>query len=328
MTDCTDQRIQLVHKPDEQRVDVVIDGAEFTAYIYPDTIKKPVLYPLRTATSTVVTRGYPLDPMPKERVDHPHHVGLWFNYGSVNGLDFWNNSDAIAEDKRDQYGTIRHREVAKAEGGCCQGELVVASEWLTPAGDAILREDTTFVFSGNDTTRIIDRIATLTALVDVEFKDDKEGMLGIRVARELEAPDEKPAMRLAADGSGREEPFADTEGVNGLYRSSNGLEGDPVWATRGDWVKLSGKIGDEACSITVLDHPQNPGYPTYWHARGYGLFAANTLGQAAFSDGKEELNFALAAGQSATFKYCIRIDCRDAVSDDDLNAEFERFSQV
>ncbi len=327
MTAPTDYRIQIVQKPNEQRVDVLIDGAEFCAYIYPDFIKKPVLYPLRTADGTVVTRGYPLDPRPRERVDHPHHVGLWFNYGAVNGLDFWNHSDAVPEDQRGRYGTIRHRRVVKAESGNERGELAATSEWMTPEGETLLREDATFVFAGDGTTRVVDRIATLTALVDVTFKDDKEGLLGLRVASELEAPDKNPALRLAADGSGKEEKFAD-EKANGLYRGSNGLEGDAVWASRGDWMKLAGKVAGETCSITVFDHPRNPGYPTYWHARGYGLFAANPLGQAVFSEGKEELNFALPAGASATFRYRIRIDCRRNPSDEELNAEFEQFSRA
>jgi hypothetical protein len=50
------------------------------------------LYPLIADGGITVTRGYPLEPRPGERVDHPHHAGLWFNYGEVNGFDFWNNS--------------------------------------------------------------------------------------------------------------------------------------------------------------------------------------------------------------------------------------------
>src|SRR5258707_5793872 len=87
--------VQLVVKEADRRVDVTIDGKPFTSYIWPTTLKKPVLYPLRTASGTIVTRGYPLEPRPGERDDHPHHAGLWFNYESVNGIDFWNNSDAI-----------------------------------------------------------------------------------------------------------------------------------------------------------------------------------------------------------------------------------------
>ena len=320
------ERVQLVHDERERAVDVIVDGAPFTSYIYPNTLKKPVLYPLRSARGTVVTRGYPMNPRPGERTDHPHHVGLWFNYGNVNGLDFWNHSSAIDPATRGEYGTIRHRAVKDIADGE-EGVLEVAMEWLTPDEAAILREDTTFVFCGTSTTRTVDRLATLTALdVDVSFTDDKEGMLGLRLANELEAPDKKPAPRVGPNGEPQDKPSVFVEGVNGLYRSSEGLEGDPVWGTRGDWVKLSGKMGDETVSIVMIDHPQNPGYPTYWHARGYGLFAANTLGQAAFSDGKDKLDLKLAAGECATFRYRVMIDSRDELSDETINAEFSQFA--
>ena len=87
--------VQVTVKEADRRVDVTVDGQPFTSYVWPTTLKKPVLYPIRTAKGTLVTRGFPLDPRRGERVDHPHHVGLWFNYGDVNGIDFWNNSDAI-----------------------------------------------------------------------------------------------------------------------------------------------------------------------------------------------------------------------------------------
>src|SRR5881397_1923449 len=106
-------RVEVVPHDDQRRVDVTVDGKPFTAYIYPTTLKKPTLYPLRTASGTVVTRGWPLEPRPGERVDHPHHVGLWFTYSDVNGLDFWNNSDAIPAARAPKMGTIVHRAVRR-----------------------------------------------------------------------------------------------------------------------------------------------------------------------------------------------------------------------
>ena len=70
---------------------------------------------------------------------------------------------------------------------------------------------------------------------------------------------------------------------------------------------LYGKKGNDTISIVIMDHPGNPGYPTYWHARNYGLFAANPLGQKVFSEGKENLNFRLRKGQTTTFRYRIVI---------------------
>src|SRR4051812_10655803 len=103
--------VQLAVDEAARRVDVTIDGQPFTSYIWPTTITKPVLYPLRSAAGTVVTRGFPLEPRPGERVDHPHHVGLWLNHGDVNGFDFWNNSDAIPAADAAKYRTIVHRAI-------------------------------------------------------------------------------------------------------------------------------------------------------------------------------------------------------------------------
>ena len=148
----------ITDNPEAGRVDVTVDGKPFTSYIYPDNIMKPVLYPITTASGHFVTRGWPLDPRPGERVDHPHHVGMWFNYGDVNGLDFWNNSESIPEEKKDKYGTIRHRSVNRVESGDERAVLEVTMDWLKPDGKALLREDTRFVFSGTEDTRTIERI--------------------------------------------------------------------------------------------------------------------------------------------------------------------------
>src|SRR6185295_8084215 len=97
-----------------RRVDVAIGGQPFTSYIWPERVKKPVLDPIRSAKGTIVTRGWPLNPRAGERVDHPHHVGLWFNYESVNGIDFWNNSDALKPEDAPKMGTILHRRIVSA----------------------------------------------------------------------------------------------------------------------------------------------------------------------------------------------------------------------
>jgi len=68
-------------------------------------------------------------------------------------------------------------------------------------------------------------------------------------------------------------------------------------------------------TLAILDHPNNVGFPTYWHARGYGLFAANPLGMQGFSNGLEELNFRLDQGQATTFRYRVLILSRTATPD-------------
>src|SRR5712671_156081 len=116
-------RIRVVPDEGQRRVEVVIDGQPFTAYVWPEKLAKPVLYPLRTAKGTIVTRGFPLEPRPGERIDHPHQAGLWLNYGNVNGFDFWNNSEAIKPEDALKMGNIRHRAVTLTKSGANQGAL-------------------------------------------------------------------------------------------------------------------------------------------------------------------------------------------------------------
>jgi len=290
-----------------RRVDIAIDGKPFTSYIWPTTLKKPVLYPLRTDKGTIVTRGYPLEQRPGERIDHPHHAGLWFNYEDVNGLDFWNNSDAIKPDQAPKMGTILHRSITSTKSGQ-QGELDIDADWVAFDKKVLLNEHTHFVFRGGPGVRSVDRITTLHALdTKVNFPDAKDGMLGLRVIRALEIPSDKPEVYTDASGHPTTVAKLDNTGVNGAYLTSEGKKGDAAWGTRGRWCILSGMVGSEPVTITILDHPANPGFPTYWHARGYGLFAANPLGQKIFSNGKEELNFSLAPQTSVTFRYRILI---------------------
>lgn len=318
---------QIVENAAEKRVDITFDGEPFTSYIYPQELMKPVLYPLRTTKGTLVTRGWPLDPRPGERIDHPHHVGMWFNYGDVNGLDFWNNSTAIPAEKKDGYGTIKHVSVDEIRAEDDKATLAVSMDWQGPDGTSLLSEKTTYVFSQVGDQRAIALTTTLTALdQDVSFRDNKEGLIGIRVARELEHPADKPEKFTDANGIATEVAELNNEGVSGNYISSEGLQGDSVWGKRAKWVNLTGQIGEKPISLVILDHTDNTGYPTYWHARGYGLFAANPLGQKEFSEGKEILDFKLGAGESVTFRYKVLINSGNVLSDQEVNTAFDTFA--
>jgi hypothetical protein len=210
-----------------------------------------------------------------------------------------------------------------------KGELAIRAGWFEADGKGkeVLQENTTFIFGTHPLGRYIDRITTLKALVDsVYFKDDKEGMIAIRVARELEHPSNKPEIFTDAQGKETNVPTLDNTGVTGEYLSSEGIKGEDVWSTRAKWMRLGGVIKDKPVSITILDHPKNASYPTYWHARGYGLFSANPLGANIFSKGKESLNLTLKKGQEVTFRY--RILIADSLPDATiLNKEAAEFGK-
>lgn len=319
--------IKLVEIPAEKKVDVFIDNSLFTSYIYPDNIMKPVLWPVISAGGNEITRQYPMKMKAGERTDHPHHIGIWLNYGDVNGLDFWNNSEAIPASEADKFGTIYHDKIVKAKSGNNKGVLETKESWKNNKGETLLDESTEYVFSTEGSTRIIDRITNLKAVNgEVKITDNKEGMSGIRVTRELELPSTGKVKLVDSHGNVTEVDAADDKIAKGNYLSSEGVEGEKVWATRGKWMKLYGTVNGEKVAVVIFDHPDNPGYPTYWHARGYGLFAANTLGQKIFSNGKEEMNFVIQKGKTAEFKYRLAVFSGDPTVDE-LNKMGEEFSK-
>jgi len=323
------QNIKLEVNDSENKVDVLFDGQLFTSYIYPENIMKPVLWPVISPEGNVLTRSYPMVNKEGDRTDHPHHVGVWLNYGDVNGLDFWNNSEAIPEERKSDYGSIYHTSVEKVKSGNNKAELVVENEWKAPDGTKMLEEETSFIFrQKEEDIRIIDRTTTLEAVIaEVKFTDNKEGMFAIRVARELELPSNSPTKLLDSHGNVTEVKEMDNTKVKGDYRSSEGVEGGEVWGTRARWMKLSSEINGEKVALVIIDHPSNVGYPTYWHARGYGLFAANTLGQKIFSDGENELNFSLDNGESTTFKYRLVVASGE-ISDEKINELADEYASM
>jgi hypothetical protein len=308
----------------QRRVDITIGGKPFTSFIWPTTLKKPVLFPLVTDDGITVTRGFPLEPRQGERVDHPHHAGLWFNYGNANGFDFWNNSDAIPQENRAKMGDVVFKKILSTQSGSDRGELNVESTWITGQNHPILEQTTRYVFGRRDHSRVIDQIITLKAVDRVVFDDDKEGLLGMRVAHWLESPTEKGGVFMDASGRPTTVATADTSGATGVYLTSEGVKGDAAWGTRGRWCALTGHTDDHTVTIAIFDYPQNPGYPTYWHARGYGLFAANPLGRSIFDSKQPPLNFTIDKDQTATFRYRVVLYSGDA-SAEELNREADSF---
>jgi len=325
----SEKGIILNNLTEKKKVEILHNGKMFTSYIYPDNIAKPVLFPIKTLNGKVLTRGFPIDPRPYERIDHPHHVGLWLNYGNVNGLDFWNNPGKVSEENKARFGYIEHQDILKIKSGRKKGILEISALWKTYENKVLLSENSIFQFKVVGNTVLIDRITTLKAVnEDVSFKDNKEGMIGIRVARALELPSRTPVLLLDQNANVREEKVLNNNGVEGNYLSSEGITGTDVWGTRAKWMILSGISDCENVALAIIDHPENIGYPTYWHARDYGLFAANPLGQEAFSKGKEVLNFNLPKGESVVFRYRILVHSGSILTKEEVNKFTEQFSKI
>jgi hypothetical protein len=323
-----DKDVTLVRVDDKKKVDVFINGSLFTSYCYPENIEKPFLFPVFAPNGSVITRGYPIDPRKGERVDHPHHIGIWFNHGNVNGLDFWNNSSAIPAGRKDQYGHIVHQKIVKAGSGK-KGVLEVVMNWDDNKGNTLLTEHTTYIFSGDKNSRTIDHLTTLTAVADsVVIGESKEGLFAIRVDRAFEMPSTESLIFTDDKGIPTTVGVTDNSGVTGMYSSSKGLKGDAVWGTRNDWVVLTGVKDGVTISFGIFDNPQNPGYPAYAHARGYGLFSLNNLGQNAYDPNVEKVSHNLKKGESMNLYHRFYVQSGNEVTAEKANRIFNDFKNV
>lgn len=297
--------VTVVEKAD--RVTVSIDGALFTEYRHGDA---PHVYywPLIGPGGAKMTRSYPMEKVEGEQTDHLHHRSLWFSHGALNGVDFWGESAPVAGKTSRLVGRIEHAKVLAAEGGKESGVLKTEQRWVAPDGSVPVRSVQTLrVYSTPARERMFDFEVNLTAVEkDAVFGDTKEGSSALRIAESMRNKQPK--------GPGL-----------GHIVNSEGSEDGKVWGEHAKWVMMSGPIGDKTFAITFMDHPSNMRHPTRWHARDYGLFAANPFCESGMdkTKPKDAGNFTLKAGQSVSLKYRILITEGDAAA----ARAAERFTQ-
>jgi hypothetical protein len=294
--------------PGAAKIGVVIDGQPFTDFfVSGEGVTKPYLHPLRAPAGTYVTRMWPMEKVAEEaaiaKPDHPHQRGLWFAHEKVNGLDFWNNEATYTTPNR---GKIVLANLGEVRSGKDQGVIAATFDWTDLAGHKLLSESRRMTFYAGSKLRVVDLDITLTAAEAVTFGDAKDGVLGIR-------------MR----------PVLQETGGSGHIANADGLVGErQLWGKPSNWCDYSGAVNGETVGIAILDHPANPGHPVRWHARGYGLFAANPFALAAFTGDKtKDGSMKLAPGQSVRFRYRVIVHEGDA-KDAGIAAEWTRYASA
>lgn len=273
------------------KIAITIDGKPFSDFYFGPEDQKPYLWPLRAASGVSVTRGFPNNAsVPGETHDHPHHRGLWFTHGDVNGFNFWAGEPS---QKNDKTGYVRLKKMVSVKSGAKSGSIDAIFNWDAPTG-TIMEETRKMTFYDLATMRVIDFDVTFKALTKVTFGDTKEGFFAIRLAAGLE------------EGEARspKEPKRTGKMVN-----AQGAAGEKnVWGKRSEWVDYFGETEGEKLGIAILDHPGNPKHPTYWHSRAYGLFAANQFGEHDFyNDKSKDGSLTIQPGQSLRFRYRVII---------------------
>lgn len=266
---------QITVTPVEEGLEVRAAGELFTVFRFeePDGAK-PSLYPLLAPGGTKVTRDFPFSKGEGEQYDHPHHRSLWFAHGDVNGNDFWHGA---------KTRIVLEGEPKVSKGGDL-ATVETTYRWIGGDGEAVGIEERQTTFRAEAGRRFVDFEMTVRPLAEpLIFGDTKEGMFGLRLA----AP-----LRLQG------------EVAKGQALNSGGITGKACWGKRARWITYWGPIGEETVGVAIFDHPTNHAHPTWWHARDYGLVAANPFGVHDFEKKPAHTgDLTVPVGKERTFRY-------------------------
>lgn len=276
--------VQLTDVGGHVRVD--IEGKLFTKYHYAN-VPRPLLYPVIGPTGAGMTRNYPMQNVPGEEHDHPHHRGLAWSHMRVNEVDVWG-------EVTNRSGKIVHRKFLELKGGPKIGVLREENEFVSVAGKVVGSETRTLRFFARAPERVMDFDIELRATHgDLVLGDQKDGGMGIRLAESMRVTGpRKKGEKKAAPGEGH-------------IVNSEGVRDADAWGKRAKWCDYYGPVEGKTVGVAIFDHPSNPRHPTWWHVRTYGLFTANPFGISSFEKNpdKNAGNFTIPVGQSATFRY-------------------------
>ena len=269
------QGVQITDLKDRLRVE--INGHLFTEYFYKD-VPRPYCYPLIGPGGAAMTRNWPMQDVPDEEHDHPHHRSLWFTHGAVNGHDFWSEAK--------DFGKIVHDGFAEVKSGQKEGLIRARNKWIAKDGTVVCTDEQLIRFYNTAPDhRLLDFEITMHASNgELTFGDTKEGSMAVRMAE---------TMRLKGKVG------------QGHIVNSEGVRDGETWGKRAAWCDYNGPVNGKTVGIAIFDHPQNPRHPTWWHVRDYGLFAANPFGQHDFEKlpDKDAGKLSVPAGKKVTFRY-------------------------
>jgi methane monooxygenase PmoA-like len=289
-------QVKLTQGPEQ--IAVEIDGKAFTVfYIGGKDLNRPYLHPLRSASGKIVNRSFPAGQLPGETTDHPHHAGLFYGHGDVNGYNYWaiENVPTAPSKASATMGRIVLKKVVSVKSGTASGSVDAVLTWRTPNGKPLLTETRKMTFHAHPELRIIDFDFDFAAIDKVVFRDTKEGTFAMRIATALE--EQPPKEKASAPPR------------SGKLMNAQGDEAEPnVWGKRSEWVDYSGQLDGENVGVVMMDHPRNPRHPTYWHSRGYGLHSINPFGVSDFlNDKTQNGSLTIEPGQHVRFRYRVII---------------------
>jgi hypothetical protein len=297
------------------QLDFLIGKTVVTSYQVKEEFPRPFFWPLLAPDGTPTTRDFPMvKDKAGETKDHPHHRSAWFTYGDVvpeglklkskvrgiEGVDFWTEGKAGG-----RIVCVKVHEPQKAPGAAW---VTTENEWRTVDKEKVMDETRVLrLYALPKAYLIVFDIDLHASVYPITFADTKEGAMAIRIRSDITV-----------------------DSRNGKIQNADGLvnkaEDEVCWGLKSSWCDYSGKVGDSVIGVALMDDPANP-RPAFWHARNYGLMAANAFAgpKSTFPAAKSvESPIHLAMGEHLRLRYGILVHHGDAEAGQ-VEAAFQQF---
>lgn len=264
-------------------IEVLLDGRPLTSLHFGPNWDKPFIYPLRSSSGVVISRGFPLEPRPGESNDHPWHRGIWYGHGDVNGEDFWRE---LGPDKSGKL-VPKHPPEASIQNGAAVLKISLDMQGRLPEKKRYGTINEQYAIRANGPLVLMDAVIKVTADagMDLRFGDTDDGGFGFRL----------------------DDAYREDRGAR-LMNSAGGIGSKEMWGKSAKWVDYAASIKGMTIGIAVLDYPSNVRYPEGWHARGYGLCSANPFALGSFAENKKiDGSYTVKAGDTLTLHYRVVI---------------------
>jgi hypothetical protein len=238
-------RLQVLPHAHEETA-VEREGVELARYHFGKDPRRPFLYPLVGPSGRSLTRmGHPHDPH-----THSHHNSVWISHFDVSGVDFWG-------DHGKNLGTIITRRAARYDDGDDEALLDFDHAWQNSQGETLLEERRVIRVRPLEDKQylvILDLRLSAPAGNPATLGKTPFGLVGVRMAKTIGVHDGGGTIRNSAGGRD---------------------EAEVLWK-QAKWVDYSGPILPKVAEgVTLMDHPQNPNHPTYFHVRNDGWMGAS-----------------------------------------------------
>jgi hypothetical protein len=256
---------EVAFKQSPGSVEISVGGQPFALFVYQDpTISRPYFAHIKVPGGVQVTRNHP----PVDGADSPDHAtfhpGLWLSFGDINGSDYWRLAAPVRFD----------RFLVEPQSDKGGGAFTARMNYLNQQKpeEIVCREDFHCEIRPSEGGRLILWDSTFFSDHEFTFGDQEEMGLGFRVATPIRA--ERDSEIGLAPGNGE------------IVNSNRDRNEEAIWGKSADWCDYRGVLQGRKVGIAVFPHPENF-RPCWFHARDYGMLAANPFGRNAFGKGEK-----------------------------------------